>query len=275
MTSRSFAGLISPPKECPPWIARRNSQFVVNQQQTLHLKRPGADLVRPREGERIPEVADTNDTKHLPQVRALADKAPHDMTAVITALLVAPAARSEADIGVLCGYISTLQDGVLFARLNAADLRLLCSQSLTLEAFTKGQISTFYRDLSDEYQCNCSLALCKIEICYFACIFNRFRTIFIFLVNTPTARPVFRQGDESNACYQLITGSVGVYLPGSESGGEAKCVATMKAGDHKTCFGEIGLLEGERRSATLIAESDALQCAVVDRVAFDAIVKVC
>ena len=57
-------------------------------------------------------------------------------------------------------------------------------------------------------------------------------------------------------------------------GGEAKCVATMKAGDHKTCFGEIGLLEGARRSATLIAESDALQCAVVDRAAFDAIVKV-
>jgi hypothetical protein len=144
MTSRSFAGLVSPPKECPPWIARRNSQFAVNQQQTLHLRKPGApDLVRPREGERIPEVADTNDTKHLPQVRALADKAPHDMAAVIAALQVAPAARSEADIGVLCGYISTLQDGVLFARLNAADLRLLCCQSLNLEAFTKGQISAF------------------------------------------------------------------------------------------------------------------------------------
>ena len=89
----------------------------------------------------------------------------------------------------------------------------------------------------------------------------------------PTTRPVFRQGDESNACYQLLTGSVGVYLPGG-GGGEAKCVATMKAGDHKTCFGEIGLLEGARRSATLIAESDALQCAVIDRAAFDAIVKV-
>lgn len=59
---------------------------------------------------------------------------------------------------------------------------------------------------------------------------------------------VMRKGDPGDAMYVIMRGQVRIVLP-SNDGGEA-LVATMDEGDF---FGELSLIDGEPRSATIIA----------------------
>lgn len=59
---------------------------------------------------------------------------------------------------------------------------------------------------------------------------------------------VFRQGDPGDCLYYIVWGSVGVYANYGERGEEK--LAELRAGDY---FGEMGLLDHERRSATVVS----------------------
>jgi small-conductance mechanosensitive channel/CRP-like cAMP-binding protein len=61
---------------------------------------------------------------------------------------------------------------------------------------------------------------------------------------------LIRQGTEGSSMYVLLEGAADVHV--DHNGGSAY-VATLKAGDY---FGEMSLLTGEKRSATVIAKSD-------------------
>jgi CRP-like cAMP-binding protein len=66
---------------------------------------------------------------------------------------------------------------------------------------------------------------------------------------------IIRQGDEGNSMFIIVEGDANVV---AERNGQSKLVASMKAGD---CFGEMSLLTGEPRNATVVANSD---CEVVE-----------
>jgi small-conductance mechanosensitive channel/CRP-like cAMP-binding protein len=63
------------------------------------------------------------------------------------------------------------------------------------------------------------------------------------------------QGEEGDSMFILVEGQANVVV---ERNGSPKHVASLKSGD---CFGEMSLLTGERRSATVVAHSD---CEVVE-----------
>jgi len=66
---------------------------------------------------------------------------------------------------------------------------------------------------------------------------------------------MIRQGDHGNSMFILVEGEANVL---AERNGQSKLVANVKAGD---CFGEMSLLTGEPRSATVVGSSD---CEVVE-----------
>ena len=57
---------------------------------------------------------------------------------------------------------------------------------------------------------------------------------------------IVREGFSAEAFYVLLTGSATVTRAGSE-------VGSLAEGD---CFGELGLLDGEARTASVLADSD-------------------
>jgi CRP-like cAMP-binding protein len=69
---------------------------------------------------------------------------------------------------------------------------------------------------------------------------------------------IVRQGDEGSSMFVVCGGRAEVRVPGS-----ATCVAVLEAGDY---FGEMSLLTGERRTATVIA---AVDCRVIEIAADD------
>jgi CRP-like cAMP-binding protein len=77
---------------------------------------------------------------------------------------------------------------------------------------------------------------------------------------------VLRQGDPGDSLYVVRSGSVAVQLG---SLGARKEVATLSAGQF---FGEMSLMTGESRAATVVAKSDC-ECYVVDKQAFQAILE--
>jgi len=79
---------------------------------------------------------------------------------------------------------------------------------------------------------------------------------------------ISREGDVSDSLFILARGSVEIAREGKD-GGERKHLADMIAPDH---FGEMGLLTGQERSATVIARKDVL-CYRLDKRGFDAILK--
>jgi CRP-like cAMP-binding protein len=66
---------------------------------------------------------------------------------------------------------------------------------------------------------------------------------------------LIRQGDIGDSMFILVEGQANVVF---ERNGSSKLVASLSAGD---CFGEMSLLTGEKRSATVVAHTD---CEVVE-----------
>jgi small-conductance mechanosensitive channel/CRP-like cAMP-binding protein len=77
-----------------------------------------------------------------------------------------------------------------------------------------------------------------------------------------------QQGEPSESLYILARGKIGVFREG-EHGGARKRLAELSA---PAFFGEMGLLTGQARTATLIAESEAL-CYRLDKSGFEAILR--
>ena len=74
---------------------------------------------------------------------------------------------------------------------------------------------------------------------------------------------VFRQADEGDALYLIARGSASVWL--RDAGAGERRVVTFSQG---TFFGEMALLDRERRSATVTAD-EGLVCYVLERAGFD------
>jgi CRP-like cAMP-binding protein len=77
---------------------------------------------------------------------------------------------------------------------------------------------------------------------------------------------LFRQGDAADSLYILAAGRLAVY---DESGGTRKRLASLDAPDY---VGEMGLLTGQARGATVVAMDDAV-CYRIDKAGFDAILR--
>ncbi len=80
----------------------------------------------------------------------------------------------------------------------------------------------------------------------------------------PAGKPVFRQGDRPHALYVVRTGALQVIEEDVETGKE-RVIRTLGRGD---MFGELGLIDGARRSATVRPVEDA-QLFEVDESTFD------
>ena len=67
---------------------------------------------------------------------------------------------------------------------------------------------------------------------------------------------VFRRGEPADAMYVSLRGQIGIWLPADEQSGAAgRRMVSYAPG---VVFGEMGLLQGQARSADAIAEDDAL-----------------
>jgi small-conductance mechanosensitive channel/CRP-like cAMP-binding protein len=80
---------------------------------------------------------------------------------------------------------------------------------------------------------------------------------------------ISRQGEVADSLYVLARGRVDVFrsASGDEAGGRAR-LATLEA---PACFGEMGLLTGQARTATTVA-CDEVLCYRLDKPGFDAVV---
>ncbi len=72
---------------------------------------------------------------------------------------------------------------------------------------------------------------------------------------------LIKQGSEGDSMFVLVSGTVDVHI---NHDGRLTYVATLKAGDY---FGEMSLLTGEKRSATVIANSDC-ESLKIDKMSF-------
>jgi small-conductance mechanosensitive channel/CRP-like cAMP-binding protein len=80
---------------------------------------------------------------------------------------------------------------------------------------------------------------------------------------------ISREGDVSDSLFILASGRVEVLRDGTEASGERTRLAEQTAPNH---FGEMGLLTGQARSATVIAREDVF-CYRLEKRGFDAILK--
>ncbi len=80
---------------------------------------------------------------------------------------------------------------------------------------------------------------------------------------------IARQGEAADSLFILAHGRVGVYDDSAGGTGARDHLATLEAPSY---FGEMGLLTGQARGATVIAEGDVL-CYRLDKAGFDAIVR--
>jgi len=78
-----------------------------------------------------------------------------------------------------------------------------------------------------------------------------------------------RQGDPSDSLYILARGEVGIFREPEKGSQGRKRLTTLGA---PSIFGEMGLLTGEARSATVVAESDVL-CYRLDKRGFEEIIR--
>jgi CRP-like cAMP-binding protein len=64
---------------------------------------------------------------------------------------------------------------------------------------------------------------------------------------------IFKEGDLENCMYNVISGCVGIYANYGKE--DEKLLVDLKAGE-KSFFGEMGMIDGEPRSATAVAIED-------------------
>jgi small-conductance mechanosensitive channel len=81
---------------------------------------------------------------------------------------------------------------------------------------------------------------------------------------------ISRRGEAADAMFVLARGTVAIYGDADPTSGQARPrLATLAAPNY---FGEMGLLTGQARAATVVAESDVL-CYRLDKSGFDAILR--
>ena len=79
---------------------------------------------------------------------------------------------------------------------------------------------------------------------------------------------IFRQGDDAQEMFDIVSGSVGVYINyGQENETQ---LTVLKAGNF---LGEMGLIENYPRSATAVAMEDGTKLQVIDDAEFSAYFK--
>jgi len=81
-----------------------------------------------------------------------------------------------------------------------------------------------------------------------------------------------KQGEPSDSLYILARGQVGIFRGGDVAQGSTSARKRLATLAPPAYFGEMGLLTGEARSATIIAESDVL-CYRLDKRGFEAIIR--
>jgi len=80
---------------------------------------------------------------------------------------------------------------------------------------------------------------------------------------------ITRQGEAADSLFILAHGRVGIYDDSTGGTGARDHLATLEA---PSCFGEMGLLTGQARVATIVALDD-VHCYRLDKAGFDAIVR--
>jgi len=80
---------------------------------------------------------------------------------------------------------------------------------------------------------------------------------------------IARQGERADSLFILARGRVAVFDDSRSGTGVRDRLAVLEA---PACFGEMGLLTGQARSATVVAENEVL-CYRLDKAGFDAILK--
>ena len=97
------------------------------------------------------------------------------------------------------------------------------------------------------------------------------RALAAELVDAPylTGDIISRQGETSDSLFILARGAVTIFRGDTNATGARKYLAELAAPSY---FGEMGLLTGEARTATVIAHSDVL-CYRLERSGFDAILR--
>jgi small-conductance mechanosensitive channel/CRP-like cAMP-binding protein len=123
------------------------------------------------------------------------------------------------------------------------------------------------RELELDARC---AALARIEL-FAALTDGERRALAAELVDCPYVADdvVARQGEAADSLFILAHGRIGVYDDSAGGTGARDHLATLEAPSY---FGEMGLLTGQARGATLIAEGDVL-CYRLDKAGFDAIVR--
>lgn len=100
---------------------------------------------------------------------------------------------------------------------------------------------------------------------------DEFLSIAEHLVHAPFAEgsTITRQGSVAHRLYILIAGEVEILL---EDKGQRRTLAIVRAGEPNSFFGEMGLLTGEPRSASILARTD-VECYELNKTAFESILK--
>ena len=80
---------------------------------------------------------------------------------------------------------------------------------------------------------------------------------------------IARQREPADSLFILARGRVSVFDEGAEGSGARNRLATLEA---PACFGEMGLLTGQARGATVIADNEVL-CYRLEKAGFDAVLK--
>ena len=76
---------------------------------------------------------------------------------------------------------------------------------------------------------------------------------------------VFKEGDTGSSMYEIVSGSVGVYVAYGTA--HEKKLTELKAG---ACFGEMGILTSMPRSATIVAMGEGVELQEIGADEFDA-----
>jgi CRP-like cAMP-binding protein len=100
---------------------------------------------------------------------------------------------------------------------------------------------------------------------------DEFLSVAEHLVHAPFAEgsTITRQGAVAHKLYILVTGEVEILLTDK---GQRRTLNVLRAGEANSFFGEMGLLTGEPRTASILARTD-VECYELNKAAFEHILK--